>query len=187
MDEPIGEAVETAVAEKAPEMDLRALVREVISETLAAEREKAEPLLRNELDGERQKRGELEKKIHELMEENRRSREAAERSGREQRIRQELQRLGVGKVELAFRAVKEAVERAGDTVELGQYLKEFVNENPELLPARIAGGAGSSGVSKLSGPRPVDLDTIRPGMDREELERARQEIARVASQSLRGL
>jgi ribosomal protein L29 len=33
----------------------------------------------------------------------------------------------------------------------------------------------------------VDLDRIRPGMNPEELERVRQEIARVASQTLRGL
>jgi hypothetical protein len=33
----------------------------------------------------------------------------------------------------------------------------------------------------------VDLDRIRPGMSPEEMERVRQEIARVASQTLRGL
>ncbi len=33
----------------------------------------------------------------------------------------------------------------------------------------------------------IDLDKIRPGMSPEELERVRQEILRVASQTLRGL
>jgi hypothetical protein len=32
----------------------------------------------------------------------------------------------------------------------------------------------------------VDIDKIRPGMSSEELERAREEIARIASQALRG-
>jgi len=35
--------------------------------------------------------------------------------------------------------------------------------------------------------RGLDLDKIRPGMDPEELDRVRKEIARIATQSLRGL
>jgi hypothetical protein len=33
----------------------------------------------------------------------------------------------------------------------------------------------------------VDLDKIKPGMSPEELDRVRQEIARIASQTLAGL
>jgi hypothetical protein len=33
----------------------------------------------------------------------------------------------------------------------------------------------------------IDLERIRPGMNPEELERARQEVARLASQTLKGL
>jgi hypothetical protein len=32
----------------------------------------------------------------------------------------------------------------------------------------------------------VELDTIRPGMSAEEMQRVREEIVRVASQTLRG-
>jgi hypothetical protein len=68
------------------------------------------------------------------------------------------------------------------------YVMQFVNENPELLPARLTGGSGASGGQRnTQGEMRVDLDRIRPGMDPEELERVRKEIARVASQTLRGL
>jgi len=33
----------------------------------------------------------------------------------------------------------------------------------------------------------VDLDKIRPGMSQEEMQRVREEIVRVASQTLRGI
>jgi len=33
----------------------------------------------------------------------------------------------------------------------------------------------------------LDLDKIRPGMSPEELDKARQEISRVASQAMRGI
>jgi hypothetical protein len=68
------------------------------------------------------------------------------------------------------------------------YLSQFVNDNPELLPARIAGGSGMGSVQKTApSGGGIDLDKIRPGMNPEELERVRQEISRFASQSLRGL
>ncbi|MCX6622017.1 MAG: hypothetical protein NTY38_13300, partial [Acidobacteria bacterium] len=60
--------------------------------------------------------------------------------------------------------------------------------NPELLPARIAGGSGAQAASRSAGAQSaVDLDKIRPGMSSDEMERVRQEIARVASQVIRGV
>ena len=38
-----------------------------------------------------------------------------------------------------------------------------------------------------SGRETVDLERIRPGMSAEEMQRVREEIVRVASQTLRGL
>lgn len=68
------------------------------------------------------------------------------------------------------------------------YLAQFVQENPELLPARITGGSGMGSAPKISpSGGGIDLDKIRPGMSQEDLEKARQEIARVASQAMRGL
>ena len=67
------------------------------------------------------------------------------------------------------------------------YLSGFVTENPEFLPARISGGSGVTSSQKAvsASAEPVDLDKIRPGMSREEMERARQEILRIASQNLK--
>ena len=136
--------------------------------------------------------------MNELVQENLRSRKMAEEAERNSTIRAELQRLGVAKVDLAFKAVKDDVQRTEDgrlvgtsengALSLRDYLTHFVNENPEFLPARNLGGSGAT-----SGPRgtsaassSVDLDKIKPGMSPEELERVRQEIARIASQALGG-
>ena len=78
----------------------------------------------------------------------------------------------------------------GDTGEIPakDYLASFVKENPEFLPARIAGGTGMTANSKapLASKDAVDLERIRPGMSPEEMQRVREEIVRVAAQSLRG-
>ncbi len=131
------------------------------------------------------------------MEENRKARALAEEADRNSQIRSELQRLGVAKIDLAFRAVKDEIVRAEDGrlqargpegKSLQEYLAGFVQENPELLPARIAGGSGAQTPSEaragaLSG---IEIDKIKPGMNKEDLDRVRQEISRLASQALRG-
>ncbi|MGA2598958.1 MAG: hypothetical protein ABSH09_18440, partial [Bryobacteraceae bacterium] len=105
---------------------------------------------------------------------------------------------GVAKIDLAFRAVRGEIRRKDDgrlmatadqgEMPLREYLAQFINENPELLPARIAGGSGMEPVQKAApAERGIDLDKIRPGMDPEELDRVRKEISRVAAQTLRGI
>ena len=184
--------------ENAATPDLRAVVRGVIEEFVQAQRQKAEPAYKAELSEERRRREQLEGRVNELIQENAKARLAAEEAERSATIRAELQRLGVAKVDLAFRAVRDDVIRAedgrlvarGSHGELGlkDYLTQFVNENPELLPARISGGSGIVPAQKSSpAPSGFDLDKIRPGMNPEELERVRQEISRLASQTLRGL
>ena len=184
-------------AESKDELDVRSIVRNAIEEFVAAERTKAEPAYKAELLEERRRREQLEQRLNELAEENRQSRRMAEEAERNSAIRAELQRLGVSKLELAFRAIKDDIQRTEDgqlvakdgrgETPLREYLSAFVNENPELLPARMAGGSGVGPASKAppSGAG-LDLDKIRPGMSPEELERARQEISRVASQTLHG-
>jgi hypothetical protein len=106
----------------------------------------------------------------------------------------------VVKVDLAYKAVQDGIVRTedgrlvarGDNGEMpvGDYLAGFVQENPEFLPARIPGGTGMTGYQKATPPATqgaIDLDKISPSMSKEELERVRQEILRVASQTLRGL
>ncbi|MEZ5353036.1 MAG: hypothetical protein R2762_10405 [Bryobacteraceae bacterium] len=181
----------TAASEGA--LDVREAVREAIGEYFQTQRSKAEPAYKAELEDERRKREQLERRLNELAAENERARQRAEQAERDTTIRTELQRLGVSKLDLAFRAVKDDVVRndhgrlvareANGDSELKEYLTRFVQENPELLPARVAGGSGTS----LSGRSPagggVDLDRIKPGMDPDEMERVRREIARIASQT----
>lgn len=175
--------------------DIRGIVQAVIQEFMKAEQTKAEPAYRAELVDERRRRESLEQRVNELAAENDKARTRAEEAERHAAIRAELQRLGVAKVELAFRAVRDEVQRgedgrlvAQDGSELKEYLTKFVGENPELLPARLAGGSGATaGTRGVAGASSVDLDKIRPGMSAEDLERVRQEIARVATQTLKGM
>lgn len=147
-----------------------------------------------ELREERKRREGLEARVTELIAENQRAKAKAEEAERSASIRAELQKLGVAKIDLAYKAVKDDVYRSDDGrlkgqggAELRDYLAQFVGENPELLPARMTGGSGASGGQRdgQSGPA-VEIDRIRPGMSAEELERVRQEVARVAALTLRG-
>lgn len=184
--------------EKTDSTELRSLIRGVIDEFVQAEQAKAEPAYKAELLDERKRREDLERRVNDLVQENTRSRQMAEEAERNSSIRAELQRLGVAKVDLAYRAVKDDVHRRDDgelvarggpgEVPLREYLKQFVQENPELLPARIPGGSGMGSGSKVAPTAGgLDLDKIRPGMSPEELEKVRQEVAKVASQALRGM
>ncbi|MGH9660805.1 MAG: hypothetical protein ACRD96_19815 [Bryobacteraceae bacterium] len=152
---------------------------------------------RKDLEEERRRREELERRIDELVAENQKSRAAAAETERQAEIRAELQKLGVTKVDLAFRVVRDDVVRREDgrlvakgehgEVGLREYLAGFLSANPEFLPARIVGGSGVTSAAKGKMRGGVELEQIRPGMSREEMERAREEILRVASQTLRGI
>lgn len=179
-------------------VDIPTLVRQVAEELTRVQQAKSEPAYKTELHEERKRREQLERRVNDLVEENKRSRQMAEEAERSATIRAELQKLGVGKVDLAYKAVKDDVGRAedgrliakSDTGEVGlkEFLSEFVNSNPEFLPARISGGSGIPSAQKESsgGSTNVDIDKIKPGMSAEELDRARQEISRIASNALRG-
>jgi hypothetical protein len=178
--------------------EIQGIVRETLQEFLKNEQAKAEPAYKNELMEERKRREQLERRVNELAEENRRTKETAEQTDRSATVRAELQRLGVAKVDVAFKAVKDDIIRTEDgrlvakadegEVGLREYLAHFLSENPEFLPARISGGSGVTAAHKPAGSgAPVDLDKIRPGMSPEESERVRQEIVRIASQSLKGI
>lgn len=176
--------------------DVKGVVRSVIEEYLTAEKRQSEPAYKAELVEERRRRENLERRVNELVEENKRSRQAAEESDRYSQIRAELQRLGVSKVDLAFRIVKDEVVRGAEGTLLAktpegerglkEYLTTFVQDNPEFLPARIAGGSGAVSPSRSGAVSGIDLERITPGMSREELQRVREHISQVALQSLRG-
>jgi hypothetical protein len=177
---------------------VRAIVRETIEKFVRKEQSKAEPAYKNELLEERKRREQLEHRLNELVEENKRTRQLAEEADRSATVRSELQRLGVAKVDVAFKAVKDDVFRGEDgrllakgeqgDVPLKEYLSHFLGENPEFLPARIQGGSGATAAHKApAAAGSIDLDKIRPGMSPEAMERIRQEIVQVASQTLRGM
>ncbi|HYO84413.1 MAG TPA: hypothetical protein VES20_23625 [Bryobacteraceae bacterium] len=182
----------------APAPELKFLVREAIEEFIQAQQSRTEPAYKTELQEERKRREHLERRVNELIEDSRKSRKAAEEAERSSAIRSELQRLGVTKVDLAFKAVKDEIVRTEDGRLLGNsegaelslkdYLTKFVSENPELLPGRIAGGSGAGGGQpEAVTASQVDIDKIKPGMSAEDLERVRQEIARVARNAVRGM
>jgi hypothetical protein len=180
------------------EFDLRGMIRSVIEEFAVVEKQKHEPTYKHELAEEKRRREQLEKRLNDLAEENRRNRIAADEAERASQIRSELQRLGVSKVDLAFRVVKDDILRAEDGKLIArtdegekgvkEYLTHFVKDNPEFLPARIAGGSGvtSSSRGNAQASASIDIEKIRPGMSEEELRRVRDHIALVASQTLRG-
>lgn len=177
--------------------DVREVVRQAIEEFIREKHSKAEPAYKAELHEERKRREGLEARLNQLVEENRRAHAAAEEADRNSQIRSELQKLGVSKLDLAFKAVKDEIVRGEDgrlltrgpeQKSLPDYLAGFVQDNPELLPARIAGGSGAQTPSRnsMQGGSGIELDKIRPGMSKEELDRVRQEISRLATQALRG-
>jgi exonuclease VII large subunit len=180
-------------------IDVTSIVRQAIEEFANRDQAKNEPAYKAELQEERRRREQLERRLNELVEENTRSRQIAEEAQTSSAIRAELQRLGVAKVDLAFKAIRNDIVRTedgtllarGESGEMGvkDYLANFVNANPEFLPARISGGSGvtSSQKSPAAGAGSVDLDRIKPGMSREEMERVREEIIRIASHPRTGM
>jgi len=179
------------------ETDVQSVVQQALQEFIRQQQSQSEPAYKTELQDERKRREQLERRLNEVVEENKRSRQAAAEAERGAAIRAELQRLGVAKVDLAYKAVQDAIVRTEDgrlvakaengETGIKEYLSGFVVENPEFLPARISGGSGVTSSQKVgSGTgEAIDLERIRPGMSREEMERVRQEIVRVASQNLK--
>ena len=181
-----------------PQPDVRTVIQEVIREFVSTEHQRSEPAYKAELLEERRRRETLEKRINEMAEENRKSRHMALEADKNSAVRSELQKLGVSKIDLAYRAIKDDIQRTEDgrLVARGNqgdqpvtdYLQQFIQDNPELMPARITGGSGAgTGHKAPSAPSTtLELEKIRPGMSAEDLERARQDIARVALQTMRG-
>jgi hypothetical protein len=180
-------------AESSERSELKLLVRSILDEVATAQTQKAEPAYRAELEEEKRRRESLEKRVNELQAENRRNQALAEAMERETAVKSELQKHGVTKVELAYKALRDDVLREKDgslvvrsadgSLPIKEFIPRFLDENPELLPARNFGGSGSgsSPRSKQSAPG-IDIDSIRPGMSREDLAKVRQEIARLAAE-----
>lgn len=175
--------------------DIRGIVQEAIQEFLRHRQQESEPAHRAELNEERRRREQLEAQVRQLLEKTRESEMEVARTRMTSAVRDELQKQGVTKVDLAFRAMKDDIRQAdhggytvrgrdGD-VPLQEFVKKFVDENPEFLPPRITGGSGSSGMgSDATGAR-FDIDAIRPGMSQEERRQVHAAIASLATQTFK--
>ena len=92
-------------------IDIQGIVRQAIQEYTSSEHAKTEPAHQVE---ERRRREQLERRVNELVEENKRSRQVALEADRSSAVRAELQRLGVAKIDLAFKAVQDGIVRTED-------------------------------------------------------------------------
>src|SRR5207237_5009408 len=95
-------------------VDVRSLIKQALDEFTRTQQAKVESAYKIELEEERKRREHLERRVNDLIQENKRSRQIAEEAERSSAIKSELQRLGVGKVDLAFKEVKDDVVRAED-------------------------------------------------------------------------
>jgi hypothetical protein len=138
-------------------------VREFVANELAGHA----PAYRAELEEERRRSERLERRINELVEQNKRARKLAEETERSSAIRAELQRIGVAKVELAYRCVQQDVRRnedgrfvggePGEEAPLQTFLAQFLNGNPEFLKApRCADRTARDQNRKTRGQQSVD-------------------------------
>lgn len=176
-------------------VDVQAIVQHAVQEYLRQDTTRREPAYKAELQDEKRRREQLERRVNELVDENRRTRQIADEAERSSTIRGELQKLGVSKVDIAYRAVQSDIFRHEDgrllarggqgEVPAGDYLRQFVAENPEFLPSRIAGGSGMTNTQRGQVTNGIDIEKIGPNMSKEDLERTRQEILRVATHTLR--
>ena len=180
------------LSEESPD-ELDALMRKTVREFTRQTSEQEESALTVKLNDERRRRESLERQLNDVREESRRGRQQAELMDRQSQIRESLQGLGVRKADLALKLVKDDIFRAedgdlyadvaGQQTPYREYLRQFVADNPELLPPRIAGGAGAVGASdgEISSAG-FDLDRIHPGMSQADSAHAWREVARLTGQ-----
>src|SRR6202050_4774184 len=168
------------------EPDVQTIVQQAINEYMRQDSAKREPAYKTELQEERRRREQLEKRMNKLVEENKHSRTKEEKTKSNSTIRTELQKLGVKKIDLAYKAVQDGIVRTedgrlvarseGGEQPVGECLDGFVRENPEFLPARIAGGTGITGTQKAAPQASgggMDLEEINPSMSKEDLDKGR--------------
>lgn len=174
---------------------VRNIVREAMEEFARQKREETEPAQKAELLEERRRREQLEAQVKDLLQKAKEGEQEVARARMTSAVKEELQKLGVTKVDLVFRVMKDDIRRSAEgqyvakgregDIPLPDFVKRFVDENPEFLPPRIAGGSGTSGSGQEPAGFRADLDAIRPGMSREERRDIQRAIASVVSQTLK--
>ncbi len=119
------------------------------------------------------RREQLEKRVNELVEENKRSRAVAEEAQRSANIRTELQKLGVTKVDLAYKAVQDGIVRTEDgrLIARGENWRTDSRGVPGELRSRKPGVSAGADCRRdrndgnAKGHAPRQRRGIRPGQD----------------------
>ncbi len=147
---------------------------------MSAEQAKSEPAHQAELVEERKRREQLERRRQRTGGGEQAQPPVAAEAERSSAVRSELQRLGVSKIDLAYKAVQDGIVRTEDgrlvarsengELPMKDYLAAFVSENPEFLPARIAGGSGMTASAESPG---SGAGAGGPGADPSRNERGR--------------
>ena len=147
--------------------DIRNLVQAVIQEFVKAEQSKAEPAHKAELLEERRRRESLEQRVNELVAENERSRTKAEEAERCAAVRAELQKLGVAKIELAYKAVKDEIRRGDDgrLMATGWVRRAGLSGAICRRESGVAAGAAGRRVRRGGGPEGFGERRGGPGQD----------------------
>ena len=179
--------------------DVRDIVRQAIEEFVRTEQRQAEPAYKTELQDERKRREGLEARLNQLVEENRKARATAEETDRHSQIRSELQRAGISKLDLAFRAVKDEIVRSSDgrlqakgtegkslqDYDLGVSYRRIQSYCRRGLRVAVERKARPEIANKWTAQELRSTASSR-GMSKEDLDRVRQHISKLASQALRG-
>lgn len=181
--------------ERQSQADIRGIVQEAIEEFARRKRDETEPAHKAELMEERRRREQLESQVKDLLQKARESEQEVARTRMTSAVKDELQRLGVTKVDLAFRVMKDEIKQSADgqyvarsregDVPLQDFVKKFVDDNPEFLPPRISGGSGTSGVGQDPAGVRFDLDAIKPGMSADERRELHRALSNLVTQTFK--
>src|SRR5258708_34623899 len=114
--------------------DIREIVQAVVQEFMPQQ---------TELEEERRRRESLEQRVNELIAENQKSQAKAQEADRSAAVRAELQRNGVAKLDLAYRAIKDQIQGGEGDAGRRACVDRFAKENPARLPARLPCGDGA--------------------------------------------
>src|ERR1035441_3725184 len=95
-------------------VNVQTIVQQAVDEYMRQDVARREPAYKTELHEERRRRQQLEKRGNELVEAHKRSGAVADGAQRSTSIRTELQKLGVTKVDLAYKAVQDGIVRTDD-------------------------------------------------------------------------
>ena len=96
------------------QVDVPTLVRQAIDEFVRADQNKKEPAYKTELQEERRRREELEHRLNDLVDENKRSRQMAEEAERSSAIRASPSRVFAGRWSSAWPLSARAPRASGE-------------------------------------------------------------------------